>query len=204
LEARNPYAAPSAPVVSADEPTRLPGDPENFEYGGFWRRVGAQLLDGIILIPMVLVLYFLIYKTSEAYLYYALPSLAVQFFYYVYLVRRYGATPGKRITNMRITMTDGTPVTMKAAFLRYSPYLALQALTTLATILATAAPIEGYDSLSYIEKMQLPQMSMPLWGKVVAWITYIWVIANAITLVANQRKRATHDFLAGTVVLRME
>ena len=69
MEARNPYAAPNAPVVSADEPTRLPTDPENFEYGGFWRRVGAQLLDGIILIPMILLLYFLIYKTSRAYLY---------------------------------------------------------------------------------------------------------------------------------------
>jgi len=204
MEARNPYAAPNAPVVSADEPTRLPTDPENFEYGGFWRRVGAQLLDGIILIPMILLLYFLIYKTSRAYLYYALPSLAVQFFYYVYLVRRFGGTPGKRITSMRITMTDGAPVTMKAAVVRYLPYLVLQALTMLATVIATSAPVDGYDAMSFIEKMQRPQRYMPGWGMVVAWITYAWILVEAITLVANQRKRAAHDFIAGTVVLRTD
>src|SRR5689334_21262407 len=102
---RNPYAAPTAPVIAADEPTEYSSDPDTFEYGGFWRRVGALLLDWLILIPMGLLFFFLTFTTSRAYLYFAVPNFVVSLFYFVYLVKRYGGTPGKRIAGMRITMT---------------------------------------------------------------------------------------------------
>lgn len=204
MEDRNPYAAPNAPVVSADEPTRLPGDPENFEYGGFWRRVGAAILDALIMMPMGILLFFLMYTSSRAYLYYALPSTLVSLFYYVYLVRRFGGTPGKRIIGMRITMADGSPVTTNAALKRYAPFLVLQVLSIIAMIQATFVPVEGYESMNFIEKMQTLQRSAPGWNGLLTAITYIWWIATLITLVANPRKRAAHDFIAGTVVLRTD
>ena len=74
----------------------------------------------------------------------------------------------------------------------------------LASIVATSAPVDDYDSLSFIEKMQLTQLNMPMWGKAVAWVTYLWILVDAITLVANPRRRAAHDFVAGTVVLRTD
>jgi uncharacterized RDD family membrane protein YckC len=201
---RNPYAAPNAPVIAADEPTQLPTDPDQFEYGGFWRRVGATLLDWIFMIPLGLVLFFLMFNTSRAYLYFALPNIAISLFYFVYLVKRFGGTPGKRISGMRITMVDGSPVTAKAAVLRFLPFFVPQVLSLILMVKATLAPVAGYDSMNFIEKMQSMQQGTTSWNGVLTAVTYVWWIATAITLGANQRKRAAHDFLAGTVVLRTD
>jgi uncharacterized RDD family membrane protein YckC len=201
---RNPYAAPTAPLIAADEPTRLPSDPEQFEYAGFWRRVGAILLDWIFMIPLGLVLFLLLFSTSRAYLYFALPNFAVSLFYFVYLVKRFGGTPGKRISGMRITMVDGSPVTTRAAILRYLPFFIPQALSMLLMVRATFAPIEGYDSMNFLEKMQTLQQGTTSWSVGLTTLTYAWWIATAITLGANRRRRAAHDYLAGTVVLRTD
>jgi uncharacterized RDD family membrane protein YckC len=201
---RNPYAAPLTPVIAADEPTRLPTDPDQFEYAGFWRRVGAIVLDWIFMIPLGLLLVVLMFQTSRAYVYFAVPNLSISLFYFVYLVKRYGATPGKRLTGMRITMADGSPVTTKAAVLRYMPFFIPQALSLLLIVKATLEPVAGYESMSFIAKMQSMQQGGAKANIVLTAITYLWWIATAITLAANQRKRAAHDFLAGTVVLRTE
>jgi uncharacterized RDD family membrane protein YckC len=203
MEERNPYAAPKAPVVSADEPTRFSTDPENFEYGGFWRRVGAAILDSLILLPMGMLLFFLMYQTSRAYLYWALPSVLISLFYYVYLVQRFGGTPGKRIAGMRITMADGSPITAQAAMKRYAPLFALQLLSLFAMIQASR-PVEGYESMGFLEKMQTLQQGAPGWNGAITALTYIWWLGTIITLIANSRKRAAHDFIAGTVVLRTD
>jgi uncharacterized RDD family membrane protein YckC len=53
-------------------------------------------------------------------------------------------------------------------------------------------------------KMQALHRNAPGWNGIVTWLGYAWWIATAVTLVANRRKRAAHDFLAGTVVLRID
>ncbi len=201
---RNPYAAPTAPVIAADEPTLISSDPDSFEYGGFWRRVGAYLLDCLIMMPMGLLLFGLMFTTSRAYLYFAIPSVVVSLFYFVFLVKRYGGTPGKRITGMRITMTNGSPVTTKAALLRYAPFFLLQTLSLLVMIWATSAPVDDYGSLNFVEKMQALQQHAPRANGLLTGLTYLWWIVTGIVLAANARKRALHDLIAGTVVLRTQ
>ena len=43
----------------------------------------------------------------------------------VYFVQRFGGSPGKLLTKLRIATIDGTPLTSKHAFLRAAPGLAL-------------------------------------------------------------------------------
>jgi uncharacterized RDD family membrane protein YckC len=202
MEPRNPYAAPRAPVIAADEPTQLPTDPEQFEYGGFWRRVGALLLDSLFLAPLGIIMFVLLNYTRNAYLYFAIPNVGITLLYYVYLVRRFGGTPGKLLTRMRITMVDGSPVTMQAAFLRYSPQLVIQVLSLVAMIQGTSTLGSDFESLGLLEKMRALSAHTSRWNGVVTAVGYVWWIATAITLAANRRKRAAHDFLAGTAVLR--
>jgi uncharacterized RDD family membrane protein YckC len=204
MEDRNPYAAPRVPVIAADEPTQLPGDPEHFEYGAFWRRVGALLLDTLILAPLGIAAFVLLNYTKNAYLYLAVPSFVISTAYYIWLVKRFGGTPGKLITRMRITMSDGSPVTLRAAFLRYSPLLVLHVISLVAMIQTSVALDDGFESLDFMGKMQALQRNAPGWNGIVTWLGYAWWIATAVTLVANRRKRAAHDFLAGTVVLRID
>src|SRR3954462_15079581 len=60
MEERNPYAAPTAPLIAADEPTLLSTDPETFEHAGFWIRVGALLLDSLLLSPLGILIFVLL------------------------------------------------------------------------------------------------------------------------------------------------
>jgi uncharacterized RDD family membrane protein YckC len=203
MEERNPYAAPTAPLIAADEPTLLSTDPETFEYAGFWIRVGALLLDSLILSPLGILIFVLLNYTRTAYLLFAIPSIVLTLVYYVWLVKRFGGTPGKLMLRMRITMTDGSPVTTKAAFLRYSPPFILHVLSLVSMIQTTAALPADFETLGFIEKMESLGRSAPSWNNYISWLTYAWWIGAAITLAANRRRRAAHDFLAGTIVLRI-
>ena len=53
-------------------------------------------------------------------------------FYHVYLVARFGGTPGKLALDIRIRMVDGSPVTLRAAVRRTAVTLALGAVSTVA------------------------------------------------------------------------
>ena len=203
MEQRNPYAAPKAPLFTDNSSKALPTESEVMEYGGFWRRLGALMLDALILSPLALALMLMLGYTHLAYLYYALPGLAIGLVFHVYLVQRFGGTPGKRILGMRIANRDGTPVTTRTAFIRYSPLFALAVVSTIATTLTSLSlGADGLEGLSYMEKMVALNNHQPAWAKVVGWIMQAWYIVGAITLAANARKRAVHDFIAGTVVLR--
>ncbi len=203
MEERNPYAAPKAPLFTDSRPMALPTEADVMEFGGFWRRFGATILDALILSPMAIALMVGLNYTHKAHLYYALPGIVLVLWFHVYLVLRFGGTPGKRILGMRITMTDGSPVTPKAAWVRYAPMLAFNIVSTLSSvIMALNVGDSGFEDLGYIEKMQSLNAHAPAWNAPLVWIMQAWWIIGAITLAANSRKRAVHDFMAGTVVLR--
>jgi uncharacterized RDD family membrane protein YckC len=203
MEQRNPYAAPKTPLFSDNAPKALPTEADMMEYGGFWRRVGAVILDALIMSPLGIALMIGLNYTHRAHLYYALPGILVYLFFHIYLVRRFGGTPGKRILGMRITMTDGSPITLNAAFMRCAPLLALNIASTVASVITSLNIGEaGFAGMNYFEKMEAMSKSAPAWNTAIVWIMQAWWIVGAITLAANQRKRAVHDFLAGTVVLR--
>jgi uncharacterized RDD family membrane protein YckC len=203
MEQRNPYAAPKTPLFTDNSSKALPTESDVMEYGGFWRRLGAVLLDALILSPLALAQMLMLGDTHLAYVYYALPGLAITLVFHVYLVQRFGGTPGKRILGMRIANLDGTPVTTRTAFIRYSPLFALAVLSTISTaLMSRSLGADGLEGLSYMEKMMALNGHQSIWAKVVGWIMQAWYIVGAITLAANSRKRAVHDFIAGTVVLQ--
>jgi uncharacterized RDD family membrane protein YckC len=203
MEPRNPYAAPQAPLFTDNRPKVLPTEADVMEYGGFWRRVGAALLDALILSPMAITLMIAVRYTHLAYVIYVLPAIAINLVYRVYLVQRFGGTPGKRILHLRIANLDGSPVTLRTAFIRYSPLFVLSGLSMIAIAIASLdLGAAGLDGLSYMEKMVALNSHQAAWNKPVVWITQAWYIVSAIMVAATSRKRALHDLLAGTVVLR--
>ena len=176
---------------------------EEVEYGGFWRRVGAQILDALILAPLSILVFFGSQATHKFYLYFLLPGLLIPLLYSVYLVKRYGGTPGKRIMGMRIVMNDGTPVTGTAALLRYSVLLVLSTLSSIGLAMASMdINAENYSAFGYLEKMQLLTASAPPWYQVATYGMQGWMVVCAIVMLCNERRRATHDFIAKTVVIR--
>jgi len=111
--------------------------PSILRYGGFWIRVAAKIVDGLILMIPNLILQFLIIGSAMGLgaasgnagtmagamigsfvLLYTL-SIGLQLAYYVFFVGKYGATPGKMACGLRIVMADGGKITYGRATGRF-------------------------------------------------------------------------------------
>lgn len=153
-------------------------------YGGFWLRLGAMLIDGIILFavnfPLLFLLAFLIGMKSAEFV-----TTCTGIAYYILMHGRFGATVGKMAAGIRVVKTDGQPIDYTISAMRYSPFLLFSIVGLLFFPETNAASMAG------------------------ATIATIWIallclyfLAAAIVLLINPQKRTIHDFIAGTVVLR--
>ncbi len=194
----DPYAPPAASFDGA-----TPHDAGTLRYSGFWQRVGAYLIDFLIVSPLLALDYLFGGSTHLFPIIMFIPGQCVALFLHVYLVRKYGGTPGKLALNLRVSMVDGTPVTLKAALLRYSVLWALSLLTVIATMMAALKTSDAtYSTYTYLQRSQELVANAPGWFMAVTVLTQIWVVACLITMLANKQRRSVHDFIAGTVVLR--
>ena len=191
-----PSAGPQPrPHITNTEPLR---------YAGFWVRAGAILLDGIICLPLGLLAFWGYSNFRLFSLYYLIPGILFGLFYQVYLVRRFGGTPGKLKMGLRVRRTDGEPVSYSDAFLRHLPALIIGQLGSLAMIAAVSQITDAkYDSLSFMEQATMKAKLVPSWYSPLSIIANIWLVGSVICLLTNRRKQTLHDFLADTVVVRV-
>ena len=104
---------------------------ENLEYAGFWIRVGAALLDSIMIllitVPLMLIIYgdavwenkSMLMGPADFLINYVFPAIAVIIFW---LYK--SATPGKMILGLTvIDATTGNPLSVRQAIGRYFGYL---------------------------------------------------------------------------------
>jgi uncharacterized RDD family membrane protein YckC len=174
-------------------------------YGGFWRRFAALLLDGIVLFPLLALDFWGTSRFRLFHVYYLLPNLVVGLFYSVYLVRRYGGTPGKLIMGLRVRRVSGERVRYREAFLRYAPDCLLGVLMSIGLMLPVLQMTDAeYHALSFTERSKRLFELAPVWLTPVRVFQPIWTWGELIVLLTNAKKRALHDFIAGTVVVRDE
>jgi uncharacterized RDD family membrane protein YckC len=175
---------------------------EQLRYAGFWPRLGALLLDMLIMLPFSA----LVFWGSERFrlfdLYYLVPGTLFSLFYGVYLVRRFGGTPGKLIVGIRIRKVSGESVGYREAFLRYLPEFLLGTLMSVALLTSVLHMTDTeYHSLSFMERAKRMVELAPSWYKPLQIVQNVWVWGELIVLLTNRKRRALHDFIAGTVVV---
>lgn len=196
----DPYAPPASGFTT---PLARPGESGALEYSGFWQRVGAYLIDMLIVAPLSALDFFLGGEVRYLQLYLLGPSQLIAFFMFVYMVRKYGGSPGKLLLGLCIRMADGSPVTLKAALLRYAPMWLLGLLMAVAMIMAALSmPDSSHLSLDYMARSLAVAEYLPGWFGAVSVLLQVWVFASLITILCNKKRRAIHDFIAGTVVVR--
>lgn len=171
-------------------------------YAGFWQRFGAYWLDVICWLPLTAVLFWLNEKSRLAHAVYFTPLLFIGAWYHIYLVKRYGGTPGKLLLNLRIVRTDGSAVGYKEAFLRHLPLLILGSLVSFSVVMASMNITDAeYFRLGWKERhLRLTELAPEWYGPVVV-IQNIWVWSEFVVMMTNRKRRALHDFIAGTVVI---
>lgn len=174
----------------------------SLRYVGFWPRLAAFLLDILIFLPWGVIVYFgeQYYRLFDLYLF--IPTIFVELLYYVYLVHRFGGTPGKLIMGIRIRKLNGERVDYYQAILRYLPQFIFILLTSIAGVIAilNISDVEYY-ALAFMERAERLDQLTPFWNKIVQISLGVWMAVGLIVLLTNKKRRALHDFIAGTVVV---
>lgn len=104
------------------------------DFGGFWARFAAKMIDGLILLGIGILL-----SEAVATLFYegtipvppdwrgflraqgilSLINAVIAIWFSVYFIRKHQATPGKRMLGLRVVRADGSPVGAGKIILRY-------------------------------------------------------------------------------------
>ena len=166
-------------------------------YRTFWRRFWAHFIDGLAAgIPLGLIMLGAEKALASGPLAHVLVDYVGQLLwlaYYIAMHARYGQTLGKMATGVKLFDRDERrDITLRQALLRDCVPL----------LFATAAPI-------YFAVFGLPQAGEALAGAAlivplaVVIGTVAWYVAEIVTMLFNRKRRAVHDLIAGTVVVRV-
>ncbi|HEU5179868.1 MAG TPA: RDD family protein [Candidatus Polarisedimenticolia bacterium] len=170
-------------------------------YGGFWRRLASLFLDLLVLSPFVLMALWVDSFSRFSQACTLLPNLGFSIFYHVGLVQRFGGTPGKLLMRLNITKLDGTPVGWREAWLRFLPDLIFSLSIGLSMSYASFRMTEADQALAFVARTQRRAALAPGFATI-QLVNNLWVWSEFLVLLTNRKRRALHDFLAGTVVVR--
>jgi|RhiMethySRZTD1v2_1073278.scaffolds.fasta_scaffold547135_2 uncharacterized RDD family membrane protein YckC len=160
-------------------------------YRTFWPRFWAGIVDGIVFMPIsyfdrwvysnvhwngVLVIWF-VFASSLPYL------------YNVLMHGKYGQTIGKMATKVKVVDVSLAKLSMRQAFLRDSVYIAL---TTGAVIIGIPGIIAGGNSYRNPNTVS---------ERILVYTSLAWFVVELVTMLTNSKRRAFHDFIAGSVVV---
>jgi uncharacterized RDD family membrane protein YckC len=171
-------------------------------YAGFWRRFGAYWVDALLFLPFIGLSLWGGEQSRLFQLYWLLPGLIIGLWFHVYLVKRYGGTPGKLLLKIRITKLGGEAVGYKEAMLRYSVLFCITLLMSVALIPLTLEMTDAmYFSMGWQERSIYMAEQAPAWFNFSTIAMNVWIWSEFIVMLTNKRRRALHDFIAGTVVI---
>ncbi len=173
-------------------------------YGGFWLRFGAYWLDALIFAPVSALLTWLNSLHREAIFFTLIPSFALSIFFHVYCVKRWGGSPGKLICGLRIVKLNSEPAGWREAWLRHS-ILFLISLASVAVYIYAISQMSNteYLKLSFLERSKRIVELGGTAQTALTWISQIWIWSEFIVLLTNKRRRALHDYVAGTLVIKL-
>jgi uncharacterized RDD family membrane protein YckC len=157
------------------------------KYETLWRRFIALFIDFIILIPVNwgIAIVLSIIDILPTLLTSALTGL-VSVLYYVLMHFYYGRTVGKMVGRVKVLDDSETPLNFGQSVLRSLPQL---------------LPVMFAFSFSTADETA---GSIALWAGLIYGFTGLFSIADVIVCLANDKRRALHDFIAGTIVVRTD
>lgn len=171
-------------------------------YGGFWPRLAAGLIDGLIWMPVSYGFKYIAGIGKYNICYTAALGILLAILFEVYLVKKYGGTLGKLVLGLKVINTNGQNVGWKEPIMRYSVSFIFSAISSISMIyVAIRISNEQFYSIDILKRsdllIQLGQF-LQFW----IFLIYAWFFSEFIVLLTNPRKRSIHDFIAKTVVIK--
>jgi uncharacterized RDD family membrane protein YckC len=154
------------------------------KYQTFWRRFWASLIDSLILLPLTWLAAFVF-----SFIGVLAPLLAgfVSVFYYVLMHFYYGQTVGKMALKVKVVDDFEAPINLGQSLLRNLPQL-------FPVMFAVSFSTAGNTS----------DVLLVFLVTVIQGFLTMFSLADMIVCLANEKRRALHDFIAGTVVIRTD
>lgn len=168
-------------------------------YRNFWRRIGATLLDGLIMMPLGLAPFYIFKADFNAGIAYYLLLMPLGAVYHIWFHTRYGATPGKMAVGLKLMTADLQRVRLEHAARRSAPEIALAIVSAMVIMPILFANREAIPTMGF---MAFAAMLGSGSAKSVGTLSNLWIYSEWITMLFNPRRRAIHDFIGGTVVVR--
>ncbi len=167
----------------------------NEKYNTFWGRFFAGLLDGLVFIPFIIIDIFLLKPERELII--VIPWLifnySIYFVYAIYFHWKFGQTLGKMIMKVKILdVSENEGLSFLQAFLRDSVSLIIQMYLLFRLVVLVV-------EIGYYDKIAVQDLTLTL-----GYIGLGWFIIEVITMLTNDKRRALHDFIARTVVIKID
>lgn len=175
---------------------RLPPRESPLKYSTFGKRFLAGFVDGLVFIPVNFLDGYLSKPARGAavLILWAVISYTTYWLYSVLMHARYGQTLGKMVADVEV-LDQGESLlpTLGQAFLREIGYIMLNtgSLLYFIYLVSTGHYVGGPDQ----EVNTLP-------GTILSLGALGWFLLEVVTMFTNSKRRALHDFIAGTVVVR--
>lgn len=171
------------------------------KYHTFIPRIAASIIDGILFLPFSLLMsqvrnsnppinQFIVFILEGIYCF---SSLAYNIFFHV----RCGQTPGKMFTQVKLMdISEERPPKFYQAFIREIGYIISSLINLVLLIYFLATNHNTSQALD----------SSDLFGKILVYtsltISFSWLFIEIITTLSNSKRRAFHDYIANTVVVK--
>ncbi len=165
-------------------------------YSTLSNRLGAWIIDGLIFSPIIFAGAFA--ETwgfgSNDWVFNALVPFAniLMISYYVLLHWKYGQTVGKKVAKVKVVDITEKPITFSQAFMRDIAYV-IHFLIIMAA--SYSMILSGYSSDSERYYGIIQYLTIPVW---------LWFIVDVVVCLKSPKHRALHDYIAGTVVVRLD
>ena len=167
-------------------------------YKTFGRRFCAGFIDGLILLPIGILAKYMwshhaAVPTALFILWYIVHTAAYRL-YDILLHGYYGQTIGKRIMGVIVINQDEKEPMTIAQAVRRDIYPVIMAIIGI-TIFVPRVLAGGYPT-------DPPTYSTMDWIR--SYSVWLWFLMEFVTMLFSKRRRALHDYIAGTVVVRKE
>jgi uncharacterized RDD family membrane protein YckC len=171
-------------------------------YAGFWPRFGAALIDFTVLVPLIALSFWTISASRTTALLLELPMAFAAAFYNIYFVGRWGQTIGKMVLKVRVVGLDGTEAGFRRAFYRHAVDLAFSVIISALNIYAFLSVTDHEFSLLDVDgRLNLIDEKTGASAAAITWLYFVWGMSELVVLLLNEKRRALHDYIAGTVVI---
>ena len=173
------------------------------EYAGFWKRSWAGGIDVLVLLPFWYLCVTLGDLSKELAIVIGIIHPAMYWFYNISFHGKWGATLGKMALKIKVVKErDGTNISFKESFLRFSVDLVFAIIAIIAYMIALESlSASEFSSLNRRERGEVIVNHWPEWRYYTNILSMVWGVSELLVLLLNKRKRAIHDFIAGTVVI---